>query len=244
MDALDTVSFFEENPIPMWIIREPDLHIVSANNAAVKIYGYTMEEFAKMCIIELYPSSDKEIFKYIHDTGELDGSDRRIWRHLKADGGILNVDFRYQAIHKKNDEQMCIMMALPVDRKADMYEIKKYRHMGMYGFLKKESASESELNWMEKIYDLVLGQLDKSFSIEDLASQMSQSTRTLNRNCKDLTGLTPSQLVQQIKFGRVRFCYEAGLVRKTEEMAKMIGYSDSYYFIQKYKDIFGTSLLK
>jgi PAS domain S-box-containing protein len=243
LDAIDTVSLFEENPIPMWIIEEEGLQIISVNKAAVKIYGYSADEFTGMRIVDLYPPSDKKLFELIHDAKKMDSSDRSIWRHIKADNSLIHVDFRYQPLQKKDSEQLWLMMALPVNQKADMLEIEKYRHMGIYKFLKKREATQAEFLWLKKVYDFVLHRLDKSISNGDLGVHMSQSSRTLNRTCNDITGISPSQLIQEIKFGRVRLCQEAGLVKNATEMAKMAGFTDQYYFTKKYKEVFGKSFL-
>ncbi len=51
---------FEESPIPMWIYDPVTFRFESANNAAIKKYGYSMDEFVGMSIFDLHPESDQE----------------------------------------------------------------------------------------------------------------------------------------------------------------------------------------
>lgn len=242
LDAVDTVSLFEDNPIPMWIFRETGQEIISVNRAAVSIYGYSANKFTRKRISELYPKGDRELFLKLFSGDISEIQDMGVWRHRTADGSLLNVDIRYQPIRHANESGLWLVIALPVDRQADLSVIKKHKNMGMYRFLKKTNPTEEDLKWLKNIYNYVLEHLDETITIDELSVSTTQSSRSLNRSCNELTGFPPLQLVQQIKFGRVRLYYEAGLLKNPGEMAEMIGYTDTSYFLQKYKELFGMAL--
>lgn len=54
---------YEESPIPMWIYDPETFRFESANNAAVRKYGYTEDEFQKMLVFDLHPESDQETIR-------------------------------------------------------------------------------------------------------------------------------------------------------------------------------------
>jgi PAS domain S-box-containing protein len=40
--------FFDRNPQPMWVWDAETLHFLAANDAAIQIYGYSLDEFLAM----------------------------------------------------------------------------------------------------------------------------------------------------------------------------------------------------
>lgn len=87
-------NLFEMNPVPMWIYDLKYLKFWRVNEAAVRKYGYTKEEFLKMTIKDIRPEEDlAKLEKTIdlirkHDRLFSNG----IYRHIKKDGTILYVE--------------------------------------------------------------------------------------------------------------------------------------------------------
>lgn len=87
-------NLFEMNPVPMWIYDLKHLKFWRVNEAAVRKYGYTKEEFLKMTIKDIRPEEDlAKLEKAIdlvrkHDRLFSNG----IYRHIKKDGTILYVE--------------------------------------------------------------------------------------------------------------------------------------------------------
>lgn len=48
---------FESNPVPLWIVAKDDLTVITANEAAVKLYGYTRDELLNMDVKKITPRS-------------------------------------------------------------------------------------------------------------------------------------------------------------------------------------------
>jgi PAS domain S-box-containing protein len=86
-------AMFDDNPMPMWIYDRETLGFVTVNEAAVRHYGYSREEFAAMTLADIRPPEDVVALRenVAHasrfDEGEL-------WRHRKKDGTIINVEIR------------------------------------------------------------------------------------------------------------------------------------------------------
>ncbi|EHK55612.1 sensor domain-containing protein [Allomesorhizobium alhagi] len=82
---------FEENPIPMWVFDRASLRFLAVNQAAVEHYGYTREEFLSKSILEIRPAEDSEAFLQVLGTGEGSYRTGRTWRHIKADGSLVDI---------------------------------------------------------------------------------------------------------------------------------------------------------
>jgi PAS domain S-box-containing protein len=83
---------FDSSPLPLLMFSRMDHSIIDVNEAAIKSYGYTREEFLHMNIKDLRPQEDKnrfmeEIKFYITDDAHLG-----IWRHRKKDGSVIFVE--------------------------------------------------------------------------------------------------------------------------------------------------------
>ncbi len=83
---------FESNPQPMWVFDLDTLCFLAVNEAAVRHYGFSREEFLSMTIKDLSPSEDiplllkdlPQIRKRIGPAG--------IWRNRKKDGTLIDVE--------------------------------------------------------------------------------------------------------------------------------------------------------
>jgi diguanylate cyclase (GGDEF)-like protein/PAS domain S-box-containing protein len=82
---------FEQNPVPMWVFDRASLRFLAVNQAAVEHYGYTREEFLSKSILEIRPADDVKAFLQVLGTGEGSYRTGRTWRHIKADGGLVDI---------------------------------------------------------------------------------------------------------------------------------------------------------
>ncbi len=91
-------SLFMSNPNPMWVYDLDTLKFLDVNEAAIKNYGYTRNEFLSMTIKEIRPEED--VIKLIENIKSADqGLEYSTgWRHLKKDGSIIYVDIRSNSI--------------------------------------------------------------------------------------------------------------------------------------------------
>jgi two-component system, NarL family, sensor histidine kinase UhpB len=83
---------FEQNPLPMWTLSRETLGIIAVNEAAVKHYGYTREEFLQLNARYLYPAEDVEKFIVYQNRDFSQNTNAGTWRHKKKDGSLIMVD--------------------------------------------------------------------------------------------------------------------------------------------------------
>jgi PAS domain S-box-containing protein len=83
---------FEANPHPMWVYDLETLRFLAVNEAAVRHYGYTREEFFTMTIKDIRPAEDVPALleNVTHRRGGLD--EAGVWRHRTKDGRIIAVE--------------------------------------------------------------------------------------------------------------------------------------------------------
>ena len=83
---------FSHNPLPTWVIDRETLRFLEVNEAAVRVYGYSQEEFKGMTILDFRADDEKiRMLNYLKDHSG-DGLYRGQWRHRKKDGKTIEVE--------------------------------------------------------------------------------------------------------------------------------------------------------
>ncbi len=83
---------FLKNPMPMWITDKYTFKFIAVNEATIKNYGYSKEEFKNMSLIDIRPDEDQAAFINIDHSISANNVNRGVWRHKKKDGGIINAE--------------------------------------------------------------------------------------------------------------------------------------------------------
>ena len=84
---------FDSNPAAILIWDIDDFNILEANETAVKLYGYTKEEFQQKTLLHLRPLDDCE--QFLTALEALHAKDGRVagrWRHVNKNGEIMYMD--------------------------------------------------------------------------------------------------------------------------------------------------------
>jgi PAS domain S-box-containing protein len=84
--------YFARNPNPMWFYDVDTLAFVAVNDAAVRKYGWTHEEFLRLSIKDIRPPEDLD--RLLRATSRVPaGLDHTTgWRHRARDGRIFHVE--------------------------------------------------------------------------------------------------------------------------------------------------------
>jgi two-component system cell cycle sensor histidine kinase/response regulator CckA len=86
-------ALFEAAPFPMWVFDRETLAFLAVNDAAVRDYGYSREEFARLTIADIRPVEDVAVLAVhlkdlpVHDRGT-------VWRHRKKNGETIRVEVK------------------------------------------------------------------------------------------------------------------------------------------------------
>ncbi len=89
-------TIFAHSPQPMWIIETETLHLLDANDAACKYYGYPKEEFLKLSVTDLWPEpGTKELVDYFSKGNDLHSNERSAIVHQRRDGILVTVEITH-----------------------------------------------------------------------------------------------------------------------------------------------------
>ena len=83
---------FADSPLPMWVFDLETFQFLAVNDAAVRLYGYSLEEFLSMTIKDIRPPEDLPLL--LEDIAKARKGEATIgiWRHRKKDGTIIDVE--------------------------------------------------------------------------------------------------------------------------------------------------------
>ncbi|HEY2509220.1 MAG TPA: ATP-binding protein [Polyangiaceae bacterium] len=84
---------FDASPLPMWLYDAETLAFLTVNEAAIRHYGYSRDEFAKMTLADIRPEEDQNALRRgVSGRPAVDlGS---VWRHRRKDGSIITVEIK------------------------------------------------------------------------------------------------------------------------------------------------------
>ena len=86
---------FDANPQPMWIFDVETLEFLAVNDAAVRHYGYTREEFLGMTIMDVRPAEEPPGPPIGHQTNRPEAA---FTRHQRKDGTVSDMELVSHAL--------------------------------------------------------------------------------------------------------------------------------------------------
>ena len=107
---------FDSNPHPMWVYELKTLRFLAVNDAAIRHYGYSRDEFMAMTVKGLRnPDSIPALLKQTARDGE-SFSSSGLWKHRKKDGSPIDVEITSHGIVFDNKRAQ-LVLALDVTEK-------------------------------------------------------------------------------------------------------------------------------
>jgi two-component system cell cycle sensor histidine kinase/response regulator CckA len=112
---------FASNPYPMWSLDRKTLRFLTVNEAAIRQYGYSREEFLNMSLTDIRPREDVPALLEVLARNEGGLRQPGLWRHLRKDGSIILVEISsYQ--YEQDGETRETVVALDVTERRRMEE--------------------------------------------------------------------------------------------------------------------------
>ncbi|MEO8382270.1 MAG: PAS domain S-box protein [Acidobacteriota bacterium] len=101
-------TLFEMNPLPMWVYDYESLRFTDVNDAAVRHYGYSRDEFLRMTIREIRPAEEYQAMREaLLSAGPRRGPSH--FRHRRKDGVVIDVEITsFQFVSGGRDSRMVI----------------------------------------------------------------------------------------------------------------------------------------
>jgi len=83
-------ALFDVHPQPMWVVDANTLAFLAVNNAAMRLYGYSKEEFLALTADQIRPEEDvDDLRRAFADWSNY--YSQRLWRHRKKSGEVIPV---------------------------------------------------------------------------------------------------------------------------------------------------------
>ena len=85
---------FESNPLPMWVYDRQTLRFLAVNDAAIRHYGYSREEFERMTLVDIRPPAEvPRLLERSRDISFRRGAlNQGEWKHRIKDGRDIDVE--------------------------------------------------------------------------------------------------------------------------------------------------------
>ncbi len=124
---------FESNPQPMWVYDHETLAFLAVNDAAIKHYGYSREEFLQMTIKDLRLPEDVPVLLEDLARDSEDFEDKSgPWRHLRKDGALIDVEIAKHTLDFDGRRAGLVLVTDVSDRKAAEVELRQMQERLMH----------------------------------------------------------------------------------------------------------------
>jgi PAS domain S-box-containing protein len=132
---------FQNNPMPLWVLDINTLTFLDVNESALKLYGYSRQEFLSMSSVELRPEEDRS--RYIKLNRNVPGTQNTgIWKHRKKDGTVIHSEVIVHEIEFEGKSARLVLANDVTDKVNALRELQiseaRFRrifHSKMIGFM-------------------------------------------------------------------------------------------------------------
>jgi diguanylate cyclase (GGDEF)-like protein/PAS domain S-box-containing protein len=139
MDYVDTKTspwyqaLFETNPLPMYIYDAETLRFLAVNEAAIRHYGFTREEFLSLAASEIRPMEDVAALlieiQELRVTGRAGFQKSPVRKHRKKDGAIIHVETAKELFIINGRQAICVLVNDVTER---VWAEQKIEHLAFY----------------------------------------------------------------------------------------------------------------
>lgn len=89
---------FKSNPLPVWIVNKENYYFLDVNDAALKLYKYTKEEFLSLKATQIRPKDEVEEYIKSMNNDSIVIRTSGPWTHIKKSGEIIKVEITAENI--------------------------------------------------------------------------------------------------------------------------------------------------
>lgn len=178
-------NLFNASPLPMWVYEDVTLKFLDMNDAAIKHYGYSKEEFLSMTLRDIRPKEEIKAFEAILEKNLLPGRyNSSSVKHLKKNGEVIYVNIESNAI-VFNNKNARIVLATDVTEvhkaeKALLESEQRFKALVQNGSdLITILDSTGKLKYVSPTSKLVLGTEAKRFNGKKVIDFIHQDDRKM-----------------------------------------------------------------
>ena len=190
---------FEANPHPMWVYDRSTLGYLAVNEAAVKTYGFTREEFLKLTIRDIRPPEDvAEALRKIASMPE-GPTHVGISRHRRKDGTIFLADVHATSIENFMGRSVRLGTSIDITERAQLEaQLRQSQKMESIGQLAGGVAHDFNniLTIIEGNASLILTSGGVSWEVSESAREISDAVERAANLSRQLLTFSRRQVMQ------------------------------------------------
>lgn len=119
---------FESSPLPMWVVEIESLAFLQVNEAALRHYGYSQEEFLSMTLRDIRPPEDLPVFDLAVNRHETGLRHPGIFRHRRHDGSLIDVEITTHEISVGGRRARLVLAKDVTEQHRAETEIRRLNH--------------------------------------------------------------------------------------------------------------------
>ena len=167
---------FESIPQPIWVYDEETLAFLAVNEAAIKSYGYSREEFLSMTIEDIRSKEAVPALLVKTPTGDGEPLISSPWRHRRRDNSVIYVELTSHPL-KFNGTRARLVIANDVSERKLLDE----KQLNMHA-----SVQQSAMEWRQ-----TFNAMDFPVLIVDLEGHI----RRCNHAAEEIAGLETEEIL-------------------------------------------------
>lgn len=212
--ANDYKRLFLESPVPMYIFEKDTHRFLAANEAALRQYQYTKNEFLAMTALDIRPESEWERFYKVRQSMPDSYFDAGRWLHQRKDGSQFYVHVYAHALEFEGKEAT-IVFANDVD-----------------SIVKSEQALQEKTNQIEKI----LGSVGDGFITIDKEWKFTYvnpaAERMLRRKKSEMLGNNVWECFPEAEGTKLQEC-----LKQADETRRSVHFEDYFQTLELWIEV-------
>jgi two-component system, cell cycle sensor histidine kinase and response regulator CckA len=176
---------FEHNPLPTWVFDSETLRFLQVNEAAVRQYGYTAEEFDAMTMLDIRLPEDREGFKEQMKAWPDRAEVQACWKHMRKDGRAVHVEITSHQVEYAG-RRVRLMVAQDVSERQSLEEqLRQAQKMEAVGRLAGGVAHD-----FNNLLMVIKGHTELLLNALPPSDQVSRKIQHIDRAADRATALT------------------------------------------------------